>query len=104
MRTCLAGTQNKVRIGIFLIYSISIKNNETRICLIITVIFFVEGNVEETNLIQDINSIHQMLPYIRATERIAHMLLNDSKDVNLAVNVGKTKYMEIGCHQEMVEN
>ena len=32
------------------------------------------------------------------------MLLSDSKDIGLAVNTGKTKYMEIGRHQGMIEN
>ena len=101
MRTCLAGTQNKVRTGKYLFYSTSIKNNETRICLIITTIFFMERKVEETNLILDMNSTHQMLPFIWAIERMANVLLNGCKDVNLAVNVRKTKYIKIGCHQEM---
>ena len=32
------------------------------------------------------------------------MLLNASKDIGLAVSTGKTKYMEIGRHREMIEN
>ena len=32
------------------------------------------------------------------------MLLNACKDIGLAVNTGKTKYMEIGCHQGMITN
>ena len=47
---------------------------------------------------------------ILLTERIAHiaiernadMLLNTCKDIGLAVNTGKTKYMEIGRHRGMV--
>ena len=32
------------------------------------------------------------------------MLLNACKDIGLAVNTGKTKYMEIGCHRGMIAN
>ena len=32
------------------------------------------------------------------------MLLSDSKDIGLAVNTGKTKYMEIRRHQGMMAN
>ena len=32
------------------------------------------------------------------------MLLNASKDIGLAVSTGKTKYMEIGRHREMIAN
>ena len=32
------------------------------------------------------------------------MLLNACKDIGLAVNTEKTKYMEIGCHQGMKAN
>ena len=32
------------------------------------------------------------------------MLLNACKDISQAVNIGKTKYMEIGPHRGMVTN
>ena len=32
------------------------------------------------------------------------MLLNACKDIVLAVNTGKTKYMEIGRHRGMIAN
>ena len=32
------------------------------------------------------------------------MLLNACKDIGLAVNTGKTKYMEIGRHQGIIAN
>ena len=32
------------------------------------------------------------------------MLLNACKDIGLAVNTGKTKYMEIGGHRDMIAN
>ena len=32
------------------------------------------------------------------------MLLNACKDIGLAVNTGKTKYMEIGRHPGMIAN
>ena len=52
------------------------------------------------------NDTHQVLAYadvnvigdIRTIERNAYVLLNACKDINLAVNTGKTKYMEIGRH------
>ena len=54
------------------------------------------------------NGTHQVLAYaddanligddIRTIERKADVLLNACKDIGLAVNIGKTKYMEIGRH------
>ena len=41
---------------------------------------------------------------IRTTERNVDMLLDDCKDIDLAVNTGKTKYMEIECHRSMIAN
>ena len=35
---------------------------------------------------------------IRTIERNAYVLLNVCKDIGLAVNTGKTKYMEVGRH------
>ena len=32
------------------------------------------------------------------------VLLNTCKDIGLAVNTGKTKYMEIGSHRGMIAN
>ena len=37
-------------------------------------------------------------------ERNADALLNACKDIGLAVNMGKTKYMEIGRHRGMIAN
>ena len=37
-------------------------------------------------------------------ERNADVLLNACKDIGLAVNTGKTKYMEIGPHRGMIAN
>ena len=62
----------------------------------------------------DINGTHQVLAYaddvnligddIRTIKRNADMLLNGYKDIGLAVNTGKTKYMEIGRHRGMRGN
>ena len=53
------------------------------------------ANVDDINLIGG---------DIRNIERNADELLNASKDIGLAVNKGKTKYMEIGRHQDMMAN
>ena len=37
-------------------------------------------------------------------ERDADMLLNAFKDIGLAVNTGKTKYMELGCRRDIMAN
>ena len=37
-------------------------------------------------------------------ERNADVLLNACKDIGLAVNIRKTKYMEIGCHRGVIAN
>ena len=59
------------------------------------------------------NGTHQVLAYaddfnligddIRTLERNADVL-NACKDIGLAVNTGRTKYMEIGRHQGMIAN
>ena len=61
--------------------------------------------VQETNLGLDINGTHHALAYaddvklighaIIAIERNADVFLNACKDIGLAVNTGKTKYMEM---------
>ena len=69
--------------------------------------------VQETKLGLDMNGTHQILAYaddvnliddnIRTIERNADvMLVRDA--CNLAVNTGKTKYMEVGRHRGMVAN
>ena len=60
------------------------------------------------------NGTHQVLDYaddvnligddIRTIERNADLLLNACKDIGLAVNTGKTKYMEIGCNWGIIAN
>ena len=40
----------------------------------------------------------------RTIERNADVLLSASKDIGLAVNTEKTKYMEIGRHRGMIAN
>jgi hypothetical protein len=60
------------------------------------------------------NGTHQVLVYvddvnlidngIRTIERNADVLLNACKDIGLAVNIGKTKHMEIGRHRVMIAN
>ena len=60
------------------------------------------------------NGTHQVLAYaddvnligddFRTVERNADVLLNACKDVNLAVNKGNTKYIEIGRHLRMIAN
>ena len=39
---------------------------------------------------------------IRTIERNGDVLLNAFKDIGLAVNTGKTKYMEVGRYQGMM--
>ena len=41
---------------------------------------------------------------IRTIARNADVLLNACKDIGLAVNTGKTKYMQIGCHRGVIAN
>ena len=72
--------------------------------------------VQETRLGLDMNGFHQhqIVAYvddvnlidddIRTIERNAEVLLNAYKDIGLAVNTKKTKYMEIGRHWGMTAN
>jgi hypothetical protein len=41
---------------------------------------------------------------IRTIERNAEVLLNSCKDIGLAVNTGKTKYMEVRRHRGIMAN
>ena len=41
---------------------------------------------------------------IRTKERNADVLIYACKDIDLAVNVRKIKYMEVGCHKGMMAN
>ena len=41
---------------------------------------------------------------IRTIERNEDVVLNVYKDTGLEVNIGKTKYMEIGRHQGIIAN
>ena len=60
------------------------------------------------------NGTHQVLAYadeknligddVRTIEWNAYVLLNACKDIGLAVNTLKTKYMEIGRHLGMTPN
>jgi hypothetical protein len=60
------------------------------------------------------NDTYQILPYeedvnligddVRTIDRNADLLLNAGKDIGLAENTEKTKYMEVGCHQGMMAN
>ena len=52
-------------------------------------------------LLDDVNLIGDD---IRTIERNGDVLLNACKDISLAENTGKTKYMEIGCHRGMIAN
>ena len=52
-----------------------------------------------TTYADDVNLIDED---IRTIERNADVLLNACKDIGLAVNIGKTKYMEIGRHSDMI--
>ena len=70
--------------------------------------------LQVTNLELYMNDSHQALTYAndvnlivddtRAIERNADILLNDSKDINLALNIRVTKYMEIERYRIMVVN
>ena len=50
-------------------------------------------------VVDDVNLIGED---IRTIERNADVLLNACKDIGLAGNTGKTKYMEIGCHRGII--
>ena len=41
---------------------------------------------------------------IRTIERNADVLLNACKDIGLAINTGKTKYMETGYYRGLIAN
>ena len=65
--------------------------------------------VQETNLGLDMNDTHQVLAYvddvnligdaIRTIERNVYVLFNACKDIDLDVNTGKNKYMEMDINK-----
>ena len=57
----------------------------------------------------DSNSTHQddanvISADIRTIERNAEVLLNDFKDIGLAVITGRAKYLEVRHHRDMMAN
>ena len=76
-----------------------------KLCLITTTIQYAIRKVHETSLGLDMNVTHQVLVHvadvkligddIRTIERNKGVLLNACKDIGLAVNIGKTKYMDV---------
>ena len=71
----------------------------------------MQVNLQERDL-QGALGTHEVLTYaddvnligddIRTIERNADVLLNACKDIGLAVNIGRTKYMEVGHHRGMI--
>ena len=51
-----------------------------------------------------VDSVSLMGDHIRAIERNANVLSNACKDIGLAVNTRKTKYMEVACHRGLMAN
>ena len=76
--------------------------------------FTLEYAIKKVQDYLDMNGTHQVLAYaddvnligdsIRTVERNADVLLNACKDIGLAVNTGKTKYMEIIRHRGIIAN
>ena len=50
------------------------------------------------------DDVHLIDKDIRTVEINAEVLLIACKNIGLAVNIGKTKYMEIGCHRGIIAN
>jgi len=116
---CSDGKRNKVRTRNYLSCSFSIENGleegdglSPQLCNF--ALEFAIRKVNETNLRLDMIGLRQILTYaddinviadgIRTIERNADVLLNACKDIDLAVNRGKTKYMEIGRHWDVIAN
>ena len=110
IKTCLDGTQSKVRKGNYLSSSFPIGNGLTKGDVLSSLLFnfaleHAVREVQKTRLGLDMNGIYQVLAYaddvnligddIRTIERNADVLLNACNDIGLAVNTGKTKYMEM---------
>ena len=102
--------QSKVRIGNYLSSSFPIDNDLEQGDALSPLLFnfgleYAIRKVQETYLGLYMNGTHQVLAYadnanligddIRTIERNADVLLNACKDIGLAVNTGKSKYMEI---------
>jgi hypothetical protein len=72
------------------------------------------GKVQENHVGLKLNGTHQLLAYaydvnllgdnIDTIEKNTETLIDASKDVGLEINVEKTKYMLLSCHQNAGQN
>ena len=63
--------------------------------------FFLDGTHQVLAYADDVNLIGDD---IRTIKRNTDVLFNDCKDIGLAINTRKTKYMEKGRHRGMIAN
>ena len=111
IKTCLDGNLKKVRVENYLSSSFPIENSLKQGAVLSPPLFnfaleYAIRKVQKTNCGLNINGTHQVLAYaddinligddIRKIER--NVLLISCKDIGLAVNTGKTKYMEVVRH------
>ena len=77
------------------------KNADREEAMIYTFVFLSSQQHQIFTYADDVNLIGDD---IRTIERNADVSLNACKDIGLAVDIGKTKYMEVGRHQGMIAN
>ena len=109
IKTCLDETQSEVKIENYLSSSFFTENGLKQGYILLPLLFNFSlecaiWKVQDTNFGLDTNDTHQVLGFtddvnligndIKSIERTADILLNACKDIALAVNIGKSKYME----------
>jgi hypothetical protein len=116
---CLNETYSKVRIGKNLSDSFPIQNGIKQGDALSPLLFnfaleYAIKKVQENKVGLKLNGTHQLLSYaddvnllgdnIDTTEKIAETLIDANKEVDLEINVEKTKYMLLSHHQNAGQN
>ena len=111
IKICLDNTQSKVRIGNYLSFSFPIENSLKQGDALSSIIInfsleysYAITKLQATNLGLDmndltcVNDVNLIGNDITTLERNTNVLLTACKDIGLAINTVKIKYVEIGCN------
>jgi hypothetical protein len=116
IKMCLNETYNKVCIGKHLSDSFPIQNGLKQGEVLLPLLFnfalhYAIRNVQENHVGLKLSGTHELLAYgddvnlmgdnIDSINKNTETLTDGSKEVGIEINVEKTKYMLISCHQNV---
>jgi hypothetical protein len=119
IKMCLNETYSKVRTGKYLSDSFPIQNGLKQADTLAPLLFnfaleYAIRKVQENQVGLKLNGAHQLLAYadnmnllgdnIDTIEKNTEALADTSKNIGLEINVEKTKYMLLSCHQNVGQN